>query len=303
MRSKNRFAFLGAPRGVAALAIAAFVTAACTGDTPTAPREVAQAGRPGAGFVTAQNATPNLNLKTKPVADRTGAIPTITGQAPLSVRFNLCTSDDADQVLGPDGRELPNGDSLNWQFNFGDPNRYAIGPTGIPAPDPAFDPITGAFRPDFDRFCRVDHVYEDEGIYIATVSVTDKHQEDQGAGALARRSERVRIVALGEPVVDLPGCTAPTSISIPDSGVDTCSPPGTFDASPFFSGTGLTYALEELSCGGSRGVSALGSFDTINPVTGVITPASSGTSCLRVTATNACGSTSQQFALDAFCDD
>ena len=147
---KGRIARLGAAGTAMALGLALLV--ACGRETPTAPTAAPRGSGAGGGTATALNATPNLNLKTKPVADRTGEIPTITGLAPLSVRFNLCTSDDADQVLDPNGRELPNGDSLNWQFNFGDPNRYAIGPMGIPSPDPAFDPITGAFRPDFDHF-------------------------------------------------------------------------------------------------------------------------------------------------------
>jgi hypothetical protein len=293
MSSKGRFASLGAPRGATALALAALLMAACTGDTPTAPREVSQSGRPGSGFVTAQNATPNLNLKTKPVADRTGAVPTITGLAPLSVRFNLCTSDDPDQIIGPDGRELPNGDSLNWQFNFGDPNQYAIGPTGIPAPDPAFDPDTGAFRPDFDHFCRVDHVYEDEGIYIATVSVTDKHQDDQDAGALARRTERVRIVVLGEPT-PTGECVPPAfSGSISDTG---CS--GSFSAAPFFTGSNLFFSLSsDCLSDAARRVRAsgdIGDFIEINSSTGEVTWQGFFDRC--VVATNACGSaTSNEF--------
>jgi len=291
MKSRIRFAVSRTPRAAAGVALAAFVMAACTGDTPTAPREVAQAGRPGAGSVTAQNAAPNLNLKTKPVADRTGTIPTITGLAPLSVRFNLCPSDDADQVLGPDGRELPSGDSLNWQFNFGDPNRYAIGPTGVPSPDPAFDPITGAFRPDFDHFCRVDHVYEDEGTYIATVSVTDKHQDDQDAGALARRTERVKVVVLGESSGE---CVSPAfSGSISDTG----SSSGSFSAAPFFTGSDLVFSLST-ECGQdtSRGVTAssIPDFIEINSSTGEVTFSGCFNRC--VVATNACGSaTSNDF--------
>jgi hypothetical protein len=293
MSSKNRFAFLGAPRGVAALAIAAFVTAACTGDTPTAPREAAQTARPGAGFVTAQNAAPNLNLKTTPRADRTGEVPTITGLAPLKVKFNLCTSDDADQIIGPDGRELPNGDSLNWQFNFGDPNRYAIGPAGIPSPDPAFDPDSGVFRPDFDHFCRTEHVYEDEGTYIATVSVTDKHQDDQDAGALARRTERVRVVALGEPT-PAAECVPPGfSGSIDDTGDSS----GSISTAPFFTGSNLIFSLsEDCASDTARRVRASGAVDfiEINSSTGEIT--FSGCFDVCVVATNSCGSaTSNEF--------
>ena len=281
--SRGRSARLGVAG--AAVALTAALLIACGGETPTAPDSAARALETGGGRVTALNATPNLNLKTKPVADRTGEIPTITGLAPLSVRFNLCTSDDADQVLGPDGRELPSGDSLNWQFNFGDPNRYAIGPTGIPSPDPAFDPITGAFRPDFDHFCRVDHVYEDEGTYIATVSVTDKHLEDQGAGALARRTERVKVVVLGETTGE---CVSPAfSGSISSTGDFS----GSFSAAPFFTGSNLVFSLSE-ECGQdtSRGVTAssVPDFIEINSSTGEVTFSGCFNRC--VVATNACGS-------------
>jgi len=61
----------------------------------------------------------------------------------------------------PDGSPNPSGDSLNWQFNFGDNSA------------PPFNP-DGTFNPDFDHFCRVQHTYG-EGTFIATLSVTDKH--------------------------------------------------------------------------------------------------------------------------------
>jgi len=112
--------------------------------------------------------------------------PTVSGVIPLNVRFNLCPSDDPDMIHLPDGTLDPRGDSLNWQFNFGD---YQA--------KPAFDPITGQFNPDFDHFCRVEHVYEKAGTFVATLSVTDKHVEDQGKGVsgLARSTVRVTVNA------------------------------------------------------------------------------------------------------------
>lgn len=179
--------------GFVALAVAFHVS--CGGSNPANPSQAA--GGPTAGGVTilsrqtsgasAQNAAPNLFLKTRPAADNsTLPYPTISGLAPLTVNFNLCNSDDSDQ-----------GDSINWQFNFGDSGKAAFNPDGT-------------FNPDFDHFCRVEHVYG-EGTYIATLSVTDKHLEDQsrGAVALARTTRRLTIVAgrLPEPTPSAPAGT------------------------------------------------------------------------------------------------
>jgi len=114
-------------------------------------------------------------LRTTPPADpSTSPFPTIFGAAPLTVRFNLCRSDDPDPE-----------DSLNYQFSFGDSGR------------PAFNP-DGTFAPDFDHFCRTEHVYEKPGTYTATVSVTDKHLEDQSQRvvAFARRTQGLLIVVV-----------------------------------------------------------------------------------------------------------
>lgn len=131
--------------------------------------------------VQADNNAPRLFLKTNPPMDTRVSPAQISGGSPLTVHFNLCGSDDPDQVLNPDGSQNPSGDTLNWQFNFGDSK-------------PAFK-ADGSFDPDFEHFCRVDHSYG-PGEYTATVSVTDKHLEDQagGVGALARVTQTVRIV-------------------------------------------------------------------------------------------------------------
>jgi plastocyanin len=98
--------------------------------------------------------------------------------------WNLCNSDDQDP-----------GDSLNWQFNFGDSGR------------PAFN-ADGTFNPDFDHSCRTEHTYR-EGSYTATVSVTDKHLEDQSrnVSATARNSQLLRVLAFVTP----PPAPSPTT--------------------------------------------------------------------------------------------
>jgi len=168
---------------VALVGVGAAVHVACSPATPLDPSQVSPQPA-GAGAVTAmsQNAPPNLVWKTQPAADDSTVPPTISGPAPLDVKFNLCNSDDPDMSL-PNGSPDPNGDSLNWQFNFGDDGA------------PAFNP-DGTFNPDFDHFCRVQHTYG-EGTFIATLSVTDKHLESESHGvtAMARRSQLVKIVA------------------------------------------------------------------------------------------------------------
>jgi hypothetical protein len=131
--------------------------------------------------VTAQNATPNLVLRTQPPATPGNPYSLITGKAPLEVKFNLCKSDDPDQP-GDSGED---GDSLNWQFHFGDDGSEPFNPDG-------------SFNANFARVCRTSHTYA-EGSYIATVSVTDKHLEDQGrdVSGLARVVEQVAIVVSG----------------------------------------------------------------------------------------------------------
>ena len=162
--------------GLASVAVFQIFLLSCGGESPVAPRltpivdaEPAVAV-PTAGGVSAQNDPPTMVLRTTPPVDpERGAV---SGPSPLTVLFNVCRSSDPDP-----------GDTLNYQFHFGDSGR------------PAFNP-DGSFNADFDHFCRAEHTYRSPGTYTATVSVTDKHLEDQGrdVSALARRTETVRIV-------------------------------------------------------------------------------------------------------------
>jgi hypothetical protein len=133
------------------------------------------------GSVSAQNASPVMVLRTQP--------PVANGEITTQgrVTFNLCNSNDPDQ--NPDAPEQ--GDTLNWQFHFGDSGA------------PAFN-ADGSFNPDFEHFCRAEHTYA-KGQYTATVTVTDKHLEDQSGqvsgdvSALARVTRTITIVSLGKP--------------------------------------------------------------------------------------------------------
>jgi len=113
----------------------------------------------------------------------------------------LCRSDDPDQ-----------GDSLNWQYNFGDSGRNPFN-------------ADGSFNPDADHVCRVEHTYA-EGTYTAWVSVTDKHLEDQskGVAGLARRSQAFTVraeferaagssCAITSPLV-IEGCVSAGSVAV-----------------------------------------------------------------------------------------
>lgn len=148
----------------------------CSAQGPSAPRGLpASAAEPAGapGTAAGQNLPPNPVLRTTPPIDSSSGFPVVAGDAPLAVKFNLCRSEDPDE-----------GDRLNYQFHFGD--------SGAPAFDDG-----GAFRPDFEHFCRTEHVYERVGEYTATVSVTDRHLEDQAEQvvALARRTQTVTILA------------------------------------------------------------------------------------------------------------
>jgi len=190
----------GSKLGLGATAAVLFCLA-CGSPSPTSPsgsangshppgfpdREAgaSSASPPGEGTATL-NAVPVLKLKTTPVARPGDPYPVITGTAPFTVRFNLCESSDSDQVIRPDGTQDPSGDSLNWQFHFGDEGT------------PPFDE-DGSFDPSFDHFCRTEHTYESGGTFVATVSVTDKHLEDQAheVTSAARATERVTIEVAG----------------------------------------------------------------------------------------------------------
>jgi plastocyanin len=162
--------------GGVALAAVTVVHLTCSGEGPAAPRHVPAPAADSAAVVplaAAQNLPPIPVLRTTPPIHASTGAPTVFGPAPLTVKFNLCRSEDPDEA-----------DRLNYQFHFGDSGR------------PAFDD-DGAFDPDFDHFCRTEHVYERPGEYTATVSVTDKHLDDQSdqVVALARRTLSVTIVA------------------------------------------------------------------------------------------------------------
>jgi hypothetical protein len=153
----------------------ALVAIGCGGDGPSGPGTPSDAAPPAKGSVAAvaaraaANRPPVLVLRTTPAADTTTSpFPTISGPAPLTVRFNLCRSID------PDG-----GDSLNWQFDFGDGESAA-------------------------RDCRAEHTYR-EGSFVATVAVTDKHLDDQSVSALARTVQQITVDAS----VDRPSAPAP----------------------------------------------------------------------------------------------
>lgn len=120
-------------------------------------------------------------LRTRPPAAPGSPYPVISGRAPLEVTFNLCQSDDPDE-----SEDAPEeGDTVNWQFHFGDDGTEP------------FD-ADGSFNANSARVCRTSHTYT-EGSYVATVSVTDKHLEDQGRDVtgMARVVEQVAIEVSG----------------------------------------------------------------------------------------------------------
>jgi plastocyanin len=175
--------------GRVVLASVALIHLTCSGGGPAAPRHVARPATDSAAGRTVavgQNLPPIPVLRTTPPINASTGVATVSGDAPLSVKFNLCRSEDLDEA-----------DTLNYQFHFGDSGR------------PAFDDA-GAFVPDFDHFCRTEHVYERPGDYTATVSVTDKHLDDQGheVVAFARRTLSVTIVvAVPQPPTPKPDGT------------------------------------------------------------------------------------------------
>jgi hypothetical protein len=151
-----------------------------------------------------QNSPPILVLKTTPRAQDAVPYPVISGVAPLTVKFNLCESSDPEQNL----EDPEAGDTLNHQFHFGDDGTEP------------FDE-DGSFNPDFDHFCRTEHTYEEAGSYLATVSVTDKHLEDQSreVSAQARVTRQVAIEvggSAGPPATSFAFCRSGVGIPIPD---------------------------------------------------------------------------------------
>jgi PKD domain len=85
--------------------------------------------------------------------------------------------------VGLEGSAHPPGDSLYWQFHFGDDGTQPFR-------------SDGTFDANFARFCRTEHTYTSSGSYVATVSVTDKHLEDQSrsVSGLARVTQRLTIL-------------------------------------------------------------------------------------------------------------
>jgi len=134
--------------------------------------------RPDESVYAAANNPPVMRLRTSPPYAPGNPYPVVMGPAPLTVRFNLCKSSDPDEG---DPEDESDGDSLNWQFHFGDDGS---------------DPFNadGTFNANFARVCRTEHTYG-TGTYVATVSVTDKHLEDQSRDVtgLARVTERLTI--------------------------------------------------------------------------------------------------------------
>jgi len=166
------------------LASIALAHLTCRGDVPTSPQPAAVQSHDVSGGAVALNDPPRPVLRTTPPADATSRpFPTIMGVAPLTVKFNLCRSEDPDP-----------GDSLNELFHFGDSDA------------PAFNP-DGSFNADFSRFCRTEHVYEKVGAYVATIIVTDKHLEDQtrDAVAMAQVTLNLTIIATDAPPPRGPG--------------------------------------------------------------------------------------------------
>ena len=145
------------------------------GSLSTTAATTTGAGRPGG--VSALNDPPKMVLRTTPAAVPGDPYPVVSVGDPFTVKFNLCGSSDPDE--NEQNPEL--GDSLNWQFHFGDSGTEAFNPDGT-------------FNADSSRFCRAEHSYA-AGTYVATVSVTDKHLEDQGneAAGLARVTQRLTI--------------------------------------------------------------------------------------------------------------
>jgi hypothetical protein len=190
-------------------AVTALGGVGCGENQPTGPSAASAtalsrtAGSPSGAH--ASNGRPTLEWRTTPAADMKAVpYPKVSGLIPLKVRFNLCRSGDPDMVILPDGTPDPRFDSINWQFHFGDTNLPAF------APD-------GTFKPDFDHFCRVDHTYEREGTYTATLSVTDKHREDD-LSANARQTIRITINAFAVNPDPAPQGAGPEILTFNDTG-------------------------------------------------------------------------------------
>lgn len=226
---------------------------ACGGTGPSSPTpfEPQSTAEPTAGVRALHdpNNAPTLILRTQPAWIAGDPLPVVTTREGAPVHFNLCRSEDPDMVTDaqPTAGE---GDSLNWQFHFG---------------DDASEPFLadGTFNAHFAHFCRTDHAFE-AGTYTVTVSVTDKHLEDQTRGevsAAARVTRQVRVVSLPEPDPIAPLCvpvagslsgTEPTyTRAFCPTGAPPCSP----------SGTGVGVSYDQIFCsfpGGPATVDLMG---------------------------------------------
>lgn len=155
-----------------AVGCAVVIAIGCATEAPTDPDAVPAnaAGRAPGAVSHEPNTAPVLVLKTRPPLNEDSTPPSVYGEAPLTVNFNLCESTDADQT--PD--DLPTageGDSLNWLFHWGDEEEPFLKPDGT-------------FNASYSGFCRQEHTYA-PGTYTATLAVTDKHLDDQSRGVSA----------------------------------------------------------------------------------------------------------------------
>jgi hypothetical protein len=147
---------------------------------------------------------------------------------------------------------------------------------------------------EIDRFdftncgaCKLKHVYPRAGRYAVKVTL------DNRAGTTVTRSFFLSSV-------DLATCVPPSSSTVPDLIV--CGA-GTYNVSPYFSGSGLNYSVTTVPCVLSSGdvsasiaVACVMGFN--DPTVGILSfNASCFLTCRQVTATNACGTTSQRFRL------
>jgi hypothetical protein len=146
----------------------------------------------GVSALHSPNTTPVMELRTQPAWVSDSPFPSVSGPAPLTVKFNLCRSSDPDQEI-PDAED-GHLDSLNWQFHFGDDNTQPFNPDGT-------------FHANVGQQCRTEHTYP-QGTFTATVSVTDKHLHDQSNDVvgLARTTQQITIRS---------GVGGPTGSSLP----------------------------------------------------------------------------------------
>jgi len=149
------------------------------------------ASQGGVSALHSPNTTPIMDLRTQPRWVPDNPFPSISGPAPLTVKFNLCRSSDPDEETpDPVDGHL---DSLNWQFHFGDDDTEPFNPDG-------------SFNANVAHNCRTEHTYG-EGTFTATVSVTDKHLHDQSGGdvvRLARTTLRLTIDSGAPPAAQGP---------------------------------------------------------------------------------------------------